>query len=151
MDAADAPWFSPIHVLSMMPPYVTLPRVHQPPWGGEGMSVSPELPQDMVAKILPYFACPAQRQSLPSLKSSHLPGENRPRCPQPRERLPGKCSHEALPMLPSIPAHPRDKMVQRHPFVTPVTVIPSSIMQGMGWADWEGNLSPGGAPGQRVL
>lgn len=32
-----------------------------------------------------------------------------------------------------------------------VTVIPSSIMQGLGWADGEGNLSPGGAPRQRVL
>lgn len=69
--------------------------------------------------------------------------------PGPKERLPGKCSHEILAALPLNPSSPQGQTGAKAPH--PVSVLPSSIMQEMGWADWEGNPSPGGGPGQRVL
>lgn len=69
--------------------------------------------------------------------------------PGPGEGLPGKCSRETLAALPINPSSPRGQTGAKAPH--PVSVLPSSIMQEMGWADWEGNLSLGGTPRQRVL
>lgn len=69
--------------------------------------------------------------------------------PGPGDRLPGKCSHETLAVLPINPSEPQGQTGAKAPH--PVSVLPSSIIQEVGWADWEGNPSPDGAPRQRVL